>query len=589
MIEQLAVNLCDLWCHGIDDRVAVLHGDNQTSSRRELFAAAHALSSRLLGKRVAIFCNSSHLEAIAFLAAMRVSAPVVFPSTNQIETLKEISGSFDVLVTDEIVALEIEQISVSDFLVSADEPVAVSDNPMDENVKMTFFTSGSTGKPKEIEKFFFQMDREIRVWEDLYGVEFAGAEIHSTVSHQHIYGLLFRLLWPLCAGRPFQADTAKNWEEIDRETSHEKPFILISSPTHLSRLSPLENGSVSLRPLIVFSAGGVLHDEFASQAAQYLGRPVLEVYGSTETGAMAKRHNDGSGTAWQLLPGVSVSQDHRNCLRVKSAFLADPEEVFQTEDLASFEQDGSFVLQGRVDRIVKVEGKRVSLPRTEELLRKQAWVTDIHTKMIGKDRPVLGAVVVLSEAGSVFLSEHGKFRTGRSLREHLKQFDDAVTAPRRWRFVNQIPRNTQGKIRPSEIDALFESDWGSEMGNRQAFTHTSFVELAREVLEDTVNIRFYLPENLDFFRGHFTGTPLLPGVVQLHWAVEFANQLFDVNGQPRKIEKLKFKQFLFPEMEAQLTLSFLKEGKISFLYSSIDELGNSVDHSSGTLNYLEGK
>lgn len=584
-----STNLRSLWCAGIDDRDAVIHTNGDTMSRRDLFALAQQLSVQIKGKRVAIFCASSQMEAVALLAAMHASSPMVFPSTNQPENLREIQGSFDVLLTDEPAVSGIEQISLSEISPSNAVPVEVSKAPIDPNLRMTFFTSGSTGKPKEIGKYFYQMDREIRVWQDLYGSELDGAEVHSTVSHQHIYGLLFRLLWPLCAGRPFTADAAKKWEDISQQTSLEKPFILITSPTHLSRLSPLENENVLVRPLLTFSAGGVLHNEFALKAAKYLGRPVLEVYGSTETGAIAKRHNKGTDEAWQLLPGVQILRDARQCLQVKSDFLTHPDDIFQTEDVVSFTENGSFTLRGRADRIVKIEGKRVSLPRTEELLQNHDWVQDVFTKMVGAERLVLGAVVVLSEKGVEFLNQHGKFRTGRHLRDHLKQFDDAVTGPRRWRFVDLIPRNSQGKIRSADIETLFFKEPDDQKDMKEAFKNTSFVELAQDSIGDEVQIRFRLPENLDFFRGHFTNMPLLPGVVQLHWAVEKTNEIFGIEGQPHKIEKLKFKQFLFPDMEAILTLKQVKEGKISFLYHSLDMSGELIEYSSGILNFKGGE
>ncbi|MEH6478279.1 MAG: hypothetical protein V7727_21480, partial [Sneathiella sp.] len=404
---------------------------------------------------------------------------------------------------------------------------------------------------------------------------------------QHVYGLLFRLLWPLCAGRPFRDETATNWDEISAATKDGNPFILVSSPTHLSRLTAFDDSGVSVTPLITFSSGGSIPDEFASQAAVHLTRPVLEIYGSTETGGIAKRHNTGQNDIWVPLPSVELSQNERGCLQLKSLFLENSDELFETEDLVSFTQNGSFTLLGRADRIVKVEGKRVSLPRVEELLRKHEFVQDVTAKMIGDERPQLASVIELSQLGSAYLTENGSFRTGRFLRKYLGQFDDAVTGPRRWLFVDLMPRNPQGKIVAKEIDDLFNSKNNTAAPERRKFNKTEFKEISRNISGDKAEITLVAPSDLDYFKGHFTDNPLLPGVVQVHWATQVSSEIFRMETQPEKIEKLKFKTFIFPDTKVGLFLEKKSDRRISFLFQSTNALGENIDHSSGILNFQE--
>lgn len=589
MSKTTTINLNELWCTGIDERTAIVEKDGQTVSRQQLFVAAQNLSKKIDGKRVAIFCRSSKLEAIAILAALRVHSPIILPATNQGEALREIRDAFDLLLTDDEIPDDIDHIQIEDFGRGEIGDVSYQDAPTDPNLKLSFFTSGSTGKPKEIAKYLFQIDNEIRVWARDYDTEFKSAEVLSTVSHQHIYGLLFRLLWPLCSGRPFHAETASTWEEISDEAQNGRPFILVSSPAHLTRLTPLEGSELSVQPLMTFSSGGVLQNEFASKSGELLGRPVLELYGSTETGGIAKRHNSGANEIWHPLPGVDVSQNDRGCLQVRSEFLPSLTEFYSTEDLVSFTDDGYFVLNGRADRIVKVEGKRVSLPRIEELLRKQDWVRDVFAKVVDGERSAVAAVVELNEQGTQYLEENGKFRTGRRLREYLHQYEDTEHAPRRWRFVEVIPRNQQGKIRAADIDALFTERPSDTRSNREIFSKTSFIEISRETGPDNALIHLTAPENLDYFKGHFTGTPLLPGVVQVHWAVQKSQEILGFTGQPSKIEKLKFKQFIFPDMPVVLRLEKTKPGKVSFSYESNNLAGDIVKHSSGILNFEDAR
>ncbi|MFD2980293.1 AMP-binding protein, partial [Klebsiella pneumoniae] len=69
--------------------------------------------------------------------------------------------------------------------------------------RISLCTSGSSGEPKRIDKQLRQLAIEVQVLEDLWGADLGPACIIGSVATQHIYGLLFRVLWPLCAGRPF--------------------------------------------------------------------------------------------------------------------------------------------------------------------------------------------------------------------------------------------------------------------------------------------------------------------------------------------------------------------------------------------------
>lgn len=77
--------------------------------------------------------------------------------------------------------------------------------PLDEDqLELVVFTSGSTGAPSAIVKRMRQLTREVEALQAAFGDQLEGTQVHGTVSHQHIYGLLFRVLWPLAAGRAIQ-------------------------------------------------------------------------------------------------------------------------------------------------------------------------------------------------------------------------------------------------------------------------------------------------------------------------------------------------------------------------------------------------
>ena len=74
---------------------------------------------------------------------------------------------------------------------------------IDARAALTLYTSGSSGAPKPIRKTLAQFDAEVRTLEAQWGALVGDATMLGSVPHHHIYGLLFRLLWPLAAGRAF--------------------------------------------------------------------------------------------------------------------------------------------------------------------------------------------------------------------------------------------------------------------------------------------------------------------------------------------------------------------------------------------------
>mgnify|MGYP002700669589 CR=1 FL=1 len=84
--------------------------------------------------------------------------------------------------------------------------------------------------------------------------------------------------------------------------------------------------------------------------------------------------------------------------------------------------------------------------------------------------------------------------------------------------------------------------------------------------DESVVLTLFVPEALLYFDGHFDQASLLPGVVQIDWAVHFGRQLFDCTGEFSSLEVIKFKEVISPNQQVELTLQF-KESKNKLLFS----------------------
>ncbi|HMN44781.1 MAG TPA: hypothetical protein PKE27_09425 [Povalibacter sp.] len=73
---------------------------------------------------------------------------------------------------------------------------------------------------------------------------------------------------------------------------------------------------------------------------------------------------------------------------------------------------------------------------------------------------------------------------------------------------------------------------------------------------DGLNLQFVVPADLGYFAGHFPGVPLLPGVVQIGWAVELARQHVPFDAQFRALAGVKFMRVIQPGATVALQLAF---------------------------------
>ena len=243
---------------------------------------------------------------------------------------------------------------------------------------------------------------------------------------------------------------------------------------------------------------------------------------------------------------------------------------FQLDDQISLQDDGRFILHGRLDRIVKIEEKRVSLTELEQRLMAIPWVAEAFTLMLTKHRDVVGAVIVLTEDGIQSLKTKGRKPLIKQLREALYQYFDAVVLPRKWLFLERMLLTAEGKIEQPVLKHLLDMD-------SRKFPYV----LGVEKTGDSVELKLNVPEDLIYFPDHFSSYPILPGVVQIAWAEHFGKLFFAIDEPFLHMEVIKFVKVIQPGAELKLMLNWkASSGKLYFNFSS-----ESGTHSSGRMVY----
>jgi len=308
------------------------------------------------------------------------------------------------------------------------------------------FTSGSTGIPQPHAKTWGAVVHSVKAEAARLGLTGdTSYTLIGTVPPQHMYGLESTVLMALHSGnalsnqQPFYpADICETIAAVPA------PRVLISSPVHLRTL--LDSGLQPAALALVVSATAPLSTELAHDIETRCDAPLLEIYGSTETGLIATRRPTRS-EEWQLLPGISLIAEGER-VHASSEYIAPP---IAMHDLIVSTAADRFLLHGRTADLVNIAGKRNSLANLDHHLNSILGVVDGAFYMPDESSPDrvtrLAAFVVAPALDAQHLLA--------ALRERM----DAAFLPRPLIFLDKLPRNRTGKLPRAALQALLHTHY----------------------------------------------------------------------------------------------------------------------------------
>jgi acyl-coenzyme A synthetase/AMP-(fatty) acid ligase len=193
---------------------------------------------------------------------------------------------------------------------------------------------------------------------------------------------------------------------------------------------------------VVIASTMPLAASLAAQVEERVEAPVLEIYGSTETGAIAMRR-PARDAGWQPMAGVRLESTIEGT-RVWGKHFPSPAVLAD-----HIEQDarGGFALLGRQTDLIKIGGRRASLAGLNQLLQELPGLAEgvfyLPESGQGTDR------LVLIHAGEPL----DRAATDRWLRERV----DPAFLPRAIIRVEHLPRTGPGKIPRSALDDIYRT------------------------------------------------------------------------------------------------------------------------------------
>lgn len=325
-----------------------------------------------------------------------------------------------------------------------------------DNKALIMFTSGSSGKPKAVVHTFNSLYESIRL-SDCFTHYTPEDVLLVSLPMYHVGGFMIPQRALLTGGAAAFPESLQ-FEDICESLNTINPSIISIVPTTLLRFVEEEiKPNKKLR--CAFTGGGPAHDKIILDAFS-AGWPAVKVYGSTETCSMV--------TALDIteLPGMVSSagktlgaveckiENAELCIKSPSLFQQyynDENETraklingyYHTGDFGRIENDFIYIESRREDLIIS-GGENVSAVEVETSIRLMDMIEEVYVFPTDDDK--WGQIVC-----AAIKPKEGAHLNAEIIKEFLSGIISSYKIPKKFYFVEEIPRNEMGKINKAAL------------------------------------------------------------------------------------------------------------------------------------------
>ena len=406
------------------------------------------------GRHMLNACTDRYRFMVGLAAAMTAGKTSLLPSTQTAETVRQMlqfaPDAFCLCDVDSAIAMPLCRFPE---LAAADGEQQAFDVPqIDADLCVAYvFTSGSTGVPLPHPKRWGALVRNVQAEARLCGMlDGRSHAVIATVPPQHMYGFESTVLIVMQSAGALVAGPAFYPTDICQALrATPRPRTLVTTPVHLR--SVLGAGLDLPQVDLLMSATAPLSTALAVEAEAGFGAPLLEIYGSTETGQIAMRQSAAT-EEWQLFPGLALEQAD-GVTWVAGGHVETPTPM---GDVIEARPEGRFLLHGRLADLVNIAGKRNSLAYLNLQLNGIPGVVDGVFAMpddadAGEGRDGVARLAAFVVAPGL---------TPAALMAALRERMDPVFLPRPLVFVDALPRNATGKLPREALERLLRTRGG---------------------------------------------------------------------------------------------------------------------------------
>jgi len=360
-----------------------------------------------------------------------------------------------------------------------------------DDVAWLFYTSGTTGRPKGA----MLTHRNLRAMTCAYLADVDGIAPGDSILHaapmSHGSGIYILPHAAQAACQVVPASGGFDEAEILELCRHWRGITMFGAPTMVKRLASHPDAARSEHPGLktIVYGGGPMYLADLEQAHSVFGHRLAQIYGQGEspmciTALSKSLHADTAhpryqerlasvGTAQLVVEVVVADQDERPLPpgeigevlvrgdSVMRGYWRDPQASAEalrggwlhTGDVGDLDDDGFLTLKDRSKDVIISGGENIYPREVEEVLLTHPAVLEVS--VVGAPHPDWGEEVI----AFVVARPNARLKETELDRHCLREMA-RFKRPKRYRFIDALPKNAYGKVLKTELRAALEADAG---------------------------------------------------------------------------------------------------------------------------------
>lgn len=367
------------------------------------------------------------------------------------------------------------------------------------------YTSGSTGKPKGIVHHTGGYLTYVGyTYEKLFGqnpnaIHWCTADIGWITGHSYlVYGPLLNAATTfMYEGVPNYPNYSRYWQIIDKYQIQN----LYTAPTLLRSLR--HEGDEWIKPYkldslcLLGSVGEPINPDVWQWYFDVIGQkkcPIINTWWQTETGgilmsASPLQEKTIPGSVGKALDGIEPYIDADGMLyiqkpwpgmmggifndfeRFQTQYLSQPHLGYLTGDSAYLHEQGEYVINGRLDDVIKVSGHRLGSEELESTAVSHPHVNE--SAVIGVPHPIKGEGIIVFAVAYPHTTIDENL--SESLKQHMRQKMGPVATPEQIFWVSDLPKTRSGKIMRRILRKMVLADYDN-LGDLSTLANPEVVE-----------------------------------------------------------------------------------------------------------------
>jgi O-succinylbenzoic acid--CoA ligase len=229
-------------------------------------------------------------------------------------------------------------------------------------------TSGSTGEPKPIKLLRSQMIASAKLTGRVFNLQHGNRAL-VCLNIEYIAGIMMLVRGMELGLRLTIVEPSGNpLENLENQRFDFFAFV----PLQLQNVLENQKYWKILNQAKVIIVGGAAVNKPLKDKIKQLEVPIYSTYGMTETVshiAIKKLNDNNSKEGFQVLEGVNIGIDDRNCLNITAE--ASNNQLIQTNDIVEIINEKEFKLIGRFDNIINSGGVKIQLEKVEKIIENE--------------------------------------------------------------------------------------------------------------------------------------------------------------------------------------------------------------------------